>query len=419
MVGTNNLRSNLSDVFSEKQLSQIVKSSVGEGGKVIDGYVKPVADGIAGFLGDHFKVTLEVQVSGQVTCLHLFVKRLPVNNKPKAEFIDSQHFFRRERLIFELFEEFEDVGDPNPWNVKAYLYSDSMLVLPDLDIQGYRSRHHLDTFDLPHATVTITSIARFHATFANYETKNILNGRSEYNFYKQHEHLLNEPTFKDCPWLRAAAKCISDILNTFSAKYVGLPELENSIVKLFIEACDSLTVVKDGFNVLIHKDLWANNIMFKYEDCNPNNAVIIDYQCIRYSAPTFDVMTFLYLTTSKSFRQQHETGIFEHYYTIFSKHLNENTKLRLKRIGYNWEEFLKSCENSRMFGIFQALGICPYILLDPKTAAATFDDPETFQKHNFEDRSAPLIRYARTCNVYRERLVELSEEFVERYLLKK
>lgn len=110
MVGTNNLRSNLSDVFSEKQLSQIVKSSVGEGGKVIDGYVKPVADGIAGFLGDHFKVTLEVQVSGQVTCLHLFVKRLPVNNKPKAEFIDSQHFFRRERLIFELFEEFEDVG---------------------------------------------------------------------------------------------------------------------------------------------------------------------------------------------------------------------------------------------------------------------------------------------------------------------
>ncbi|XP_075978326.1 uncharacterized protein LOC142978003 [Anticarsia gemmatalis] len=409
----------LEEILDEEQIHHVVKKAIGEGvpWDLKGSEVKPAMDGIAGFLGDHMKAILHVDVQGETKKVHLFLKRVPVYNKPKAEFIDENNYYRRERLMFKVLEEICKDGS-NPWCVKAYVYTDSILVMPDLSVEGYKPCHYLETLDTKHIFVTTTSIARFHAAFVNYETKKSIALKRPYATIQDHAKILEEPTFCDSPWIKACAKLSVNLLKRFSTKpYRDLPDLEAKLAELYLEACDSLTEHKDTVNILNHKDLWVNNIMFKYENGVPINAVLVDYQCLRYGPPAFDLMIFIYLTTDRKFREEREKDILDYYYSIFVENLSDDSKKRLEGLGYDKDNFLEWCEKARMFGLVETLAIHPYILLDPKTAEATFDDPETYDKYLYEDRSEPVLAHAAKCEEYMIRNLEVTEEFVERYVL--
>lgn len=284
---------------------------------------------------------------------------------------------------------------------------------------GYTQCHYLHILDLLHVLTVTASIARFHASYANFATKKSRIHQRAYNFLDEHGHLMKDPTFYDSPWLRACGKLSANLLDTFSKKYnkENIPGLEEKLTKLYIEACDSFRDYNDTLNVLIHKDLWMNNIMFKYADGVPVNALMLDFQCLRYGPPAFDLNIFLYLTTTRNFREHNERKVFEHYYSVFVESLDDATKQRLKELGYTYEEFLSWCEKSRMFGIVEAIGNFPYVLMSPVAASRYFDDPLTFDRYAFEDRTEPVVEYCRQCPVYRDRQVDVTAEFVERYIL--
>lgn len=289
--------------------------------------------------------------------------------------------------------------------------------MPDQTAFGYTQCHYLHTLDLPHVLTVAASIARFHATYANFATKKSWNRQRPYNFLDEYGHLMKEPTFYDSPWLRGCGKLSTNLLYTFSKKYnnVNFPNLEEQLIKLFIESSDNFRDYDDTLNVLVHRDLWLNNIMFKYADGVPVNALLLDFQCLRYGPPAFDLNMFLYMTTTRNFREQNEREVFEHYYSVFTESLNDATKQRLKNLGYTREEFLSWCEKSRMFGMVLAIGIFPYVLMSPVAASRYFDDPLTFDRY-LEDRTEPVIEYCKQCPVYRDRQVDTIEEFVERYI---
>lgn len=290
--------------------------------------------------------------------------------------------------------------------------------MPDLAVQGYASRNYLHTLDQQHLTLAAATLARFHAAFTNYETQQTIATNRPYNSNEEFGSLLDEPAFCDSPFIRACAKLTANFIKAYSSKpYQNLPDLETKLAKQYLVACDTSKEYKGTLNVLIHKDLWVNNIMFKYDDNVLSNAMIVDFQLIRYTPPAFDLMTFLYLTTSRSYREKHEKEIFDQYYSVFSANLNNDSKRRMKDLGYDKDSFLYWCERARMFGVLEPAAIFPFILMHPKAAQATFDDPETYDKYVNEDRTEPVLAYAQQCTVYRERLLEISEEFVERYIL--
>ncbi|XP_030021224.2 uncharacterized protein LOC115440870 [Manduca sexta] len=415
MVSEFNKCYNLTEIFTEDEVDVIIRKALGNGQwRLVRSDFKQMSDGLTGFLGDHIKGALHIEADGRIFTLFIFIKRMPRNNKPKADFITEHNYYKRERLVFSLFGNLEDF-DSNPWIPKGYIYTDELLVLPDLSAEGYASRHHLDTLDLSHVLITATSLARFHAAYANYESKKCVNN-VPYNILNDYGDIMEEPTFKESPWLRAAAKLTANFLATFSTKYRSV-DLESVLNVLYVEACDSLRDYEDTVNVLLHKDLWMNNIMFKYENGVPVNAILVDFQCLRYAPPAFDLMVFLYLTTSRSFREKHEGEVLRHYYNTFCSLLDDKTTERIRNLGYDKEEFLDWCNRSRMFGMLETITIFPFVLMDPKTAEKTFDDPDTYAKYLHEDRSEPVIAYANKCSVYKERQVEVCEEFVERYVL--
>ncbi|KAL0882783.1 hypothetical protein ABMA27_016332 [Loxostege sticticalis] len=407
------------DILTEKQVQQIVKQYVPEEQwQLVDCIIKPASDGLAGFLGDHLKMSLNVMLDGRVKTIHLFIKRMPHDNKPKADFIDENNYYRREKIMFQLFDKIRASEGPNPWCPKALICNESILVLPDLNEEGYSPRPYNQTLDLAHVLVTTASLARFHAAFANYEVKRSIELNQPNCFFKEHEHTMKEPTLVKSPWLSAAAKLTANILKAFSKKIPGaIPDLEEKIYNKFLEACDSLKYHDGTLNVVLHKDLWANNIMFRYENGLPANAMLIDFQLIRYGPPSFDLMSFLYLTTSRSFREQHERKVLHYYYCVFSDSLEDAAKQKATELGFVWEKFLQWCEQSRMFGICAAIGYFPYVLMDPVTAQKTFDDPATYEKYLAEDRTEPVVAYANIHPIYKNRQIEVAEEFVERYVL--
>lgn len=312
------------------------------------------------------------------------------------------------------------VPGPHPWRTKAYIFNESLLVMPDQAALGYTQRHYLHTLDLPHVLTVTASVARFHASYANLATTKSRNSRRPYHFLDEYGHIMKEPTFFDSPWLRACGKVSASFLHTFSKKYNtdNIPDLEEKLIKLYIESSEHFRDYNDTLNVLIHRDLWINNIMFKYADGVPVNALLLDFQCLRYGPPAFDLNIFLYLTTTRNFREQNEREVFDHYYSVFTESLDDATKQRLEELGYTHEEFLSWCGKSRMFGMILAIGIFPYVLMSPDAASRYFDDPLTYDRY-LEDRSEPTVEYSRQCPVYRDRQVDITEEFVERYILNK
>ncbi|XP_053609639.1 uncharacterized protein LOC128674773 [Plodia interpunctella] len=415
--GDNQIEYKLEDVLTDKDVDCIINKSLKNGldWQVVHYVVKPVVNESTGFVGEYFKVKLQVEADGDSVTLKLFVKRVPRTNQPKADFINDNHFYKREALVYQLIEELTAIEGPLIWCTKALVHNENLLVMADLRSLGYSPRPQTETLDLAHALVTVASAARFHAAIANYETRKSSQHLAPWTISQEYSNILGEPTFKDTLWMRCAVKLTANLLKTFSNQHNNIDNLESKLQKLFLQACDDMKEYENTLNVLIHKDLWINNIMFRYEDGVPVNALLIDYQCIRYGPPSFDLMIFLYCSTSRSFREQYEKKVFHQYFSVFVDNLEEATKQRLVELKYDEKEFLRWCERSRMFGALIAIGIFPYILMDPTAAKKTYDDPETYDEYLVVDRTKPVVAHCRQNAVYRQRQLELCEEFVERY----
>ncbi|XP_041979194.1 uncharacterized protein LOC121733107 [Aricia agestis] len=406
----------LSDILSEKQVGNILDETLSSGCRVVGYDIAPASEGLSGFLGEHYRVKLVLREGRKTRELRIFVKMVPRLNAPKAEFIHKYKFNLRESIMFKYIAESGAADDESPWCAKAYIYNEHILVMPDLSVEGYRVQPFYECLDLDHVLVTVRSLANFHATLANLFTRKLQIKSQRESLLADLEYTTADPTFKDSPWLRASAKLTANIFTEFSLNRDKVTKnFEEDIYKQFLEGCADLRENPDTLNTIIHKDLWVNNIMFKYQDGAPVNAILIDYQCIRYGPPAFDLMSLLYLTTSKTFREENEAKLMEYYFSVFTERLDYLTRMRLQDLQYDLATFLRLCEMARKFGMVHTIAIFPYTLMDPCTAQATFDDPKTYVKY-LEDRSEPVIAHARRCSYYRDRQVDVIEEFVERYL---
>lgn len=110
----------LQQVLTDSQVHHILKQVLGkESWQLLRCDLQRAAEGLTGFLGDHYRATLHVRVGESIKTVPLFVKTMPQVNKNKATFIDKFNFFRREMLTFQVFENFG--GDEGEFSLHTYI----------------------------------------------------------------------------------------------------------------------------------------------------------------------------------------------------------------------------------------------------------------------------------------------------------
>lgn len=123
----------------------------------------------------------------------------------------------------------------------------------------------------------------------------------------------------------------------------GLEELSEKFVKIKDKIFDRIrnSCVRDDndFNVILHGDLWSNNIMFKYdENGQVEDTVLVDFQICYYGPPVLDVTYCLYTSSNN--------GVSESDFDTLAKHYYDELDTTLRKFNYT-----KNCPSLSEFNV--------------------------------------------------------------------
>lgn len=75
--------------------------------------------------------------------------------------------------------------------------------------------------------------------------------------------------------------------------------------------------------IIIHGDVWQNNIMFRCEsDGKPSEIKLLDWQTSRYTSPVIDLCYFIFCCTTKELRDAHYEEFQKVYYENLCTHIH-------------------------------------------------------------------------------------------------
>lgn len=142
------------------------------------------------------------------------------------------------------------------------------IVLEDLNKSGFKMANRFEKLDLAHAMLTLSKLAKFHATSLVYKEK-IGYGKqlSRVPFTEETAKQFHHTTLAKTVHMIAAIKKIG-----FEPEIVEKCEkwIEMDPVEIF-----HLSSPTGVFDTIVHGDCWMNNIMYKYNEKNEVEDVLL------------------------------------------------------------------------------------------------------------------------------------------------
>ena len=276
-------------VIENEECVEIVRKKLRE--NLIDDFnlvhyeVVPI-NGVNGYMGQYF--TLKATVSCPKTPMetniyNFFTKIPPPSSSPQYEWNQEHGSFKKEvELYTTVFPEVL-IGLEKTSIPKCFLgVGNDVIVLEDMAHSGYGMTDKFVPFDLEHCLVIMRTLAKFHAKSIIFEEINKRNLHEEFS-HCLHETLWPLKEGRGKRMFDAAVKGVTTMVDLMS----HLNQHERIKFKeRFTNLCDNhpkklLPSIKFK-NVLCHGDLWANNILFRYDDDGkPLACCLVDFQLAR------------------------------------------------------------------------------------------------------------------------------------------
>lgn len=271
-------------------------------------------------------------------------------------------------------------------------------------------------------------MARFHASTIRYQERDIKKFKTVGDEFK---NILFETSFSsDVPWCIAGFKAITAIAiekTKYSQNSVMKKILEESLLTKLYKIFDLMENPDPqfaGIKVFSHRDIWRNNVMFRFEDDlngnldynDPKNCVLLDFQTARFLPICMDVMHAIVVNTRRAHHQNMFNNYLQFYYEMLKNEL-QSEKIDLNK-KYPWSEFLESCKYFTLLPLVINC-ISTHLTLIPPDFMQHLNevDCEKFHKFCNVDRNDIILDRIDKDPYYREKNVEVVEELIEHLYL--
>ncbi|CAG4963018.1 unnamed protein product [Colias eurytheme] len=354
------------DCVEENQLYPSVKKHIGNIIKK-EGYIsfKVHAEALSAdggnFLGKLFQVKIVGKTAEGLKETNLFIKQAPIKNAldnylmMKEAYLREVFFYTELNVLYKKLQTDANI-EPHEMLKTGNCYDESSIdaiIMEDLNMKGYKVLFRMDVVPLKFAELAIKEIAKFHALSFVVQEK-----MPEY-FIAKKNSLKPVIHFNDF-FEKFTYESVKNAVKNF--KECDKEKILNNYSVIFSKYAKYMTDTVSSVNCFCHGDFRPNNVLAKEIDGQIIDVIPIDYQLFFYGSPITDLIFFLYLSTDRAFRKEHENNLKEVYYSTlkdFLHHFDINIETVFPR-----KLFEDDYENIREYGFCLSLIMLPFCFCD-------------------------------------------------------
>ncbi|CAD7091898.1 unnamed protein product [Hermetia illucens] len=275
------------DLFEDVLEKQFGKCSI------TDFQVKESSGGGENYMSCMFRVHIEVEKEDGTTGSYDYIVKLMPPNDPQAELKKSMAAFPKEvemyeKLVPQFEQAFHEIGVDTEFSPKCWktMNDPQLLIMEDLTTRKFKNIDRLKGMDMEHTKLVLTKLAQFHAASACIYEKSGPYSEQMRNGMVDRSKSGDLVDMQKTHW---AGLCqLFRFWNTCGEYVDQLESLTDRIIEIYSQSMDA---DPNEFNVLLHGDLWANNIMFQHdENGHPKEVIFVDLQLSRYASPMQDLI---------------------------------------------------------------------------------------------------------------------------------
>jgi hypothetical protein len=195
-----------------------------------------------------------------------------------------------------------------------------IIVLEDVVPRGFTPSTERLVLDYDHCAVALRKLARFHAIFYGMKKLETSRFRAMVKNIRARNWGQSSPEDMNYFFKTISYRGVNYLESRKEMDQTTLDRLKNRLEHAGQHVVD-LTEPKEPLAVLCHGDFCRNNILFRYDSGKPCDAVLCDFQDVKYASPAIDLSLFMYLNTSSELRNQHWDDLFGEYHTTLARTL--------------------------------------------------------------------------------------------------
>lgn len=371
--------------------------------------VSPLPSQLDGMLSEQYFLKIRYQIGDEEDTAHFFFKVLSESNPVMFEISRSIYAFEKESFYYEtVIALLKSKGLSGEYVPKCYFSEPYVIVLEDLSQRSLKGTAKNKELDLQHCKKCLETLAKFHAEPILYELKSAELGQ-DYSWNDEFKDILEDKVFSEeengaTKFMRCSLKGLFFLVDLIPENGITKTEFKTTLQAVLDDIMASQEDSTGFRSTLLHGDLWSNNFLYRYENGEITDCVLIDFQTVKYGPPAMDVLQFLLTNTRKGFREQHQNELLKHYYEFFSGLLAERGFRADEILSEN--EFQESCEACALPAKIQAIIDRSITFLTNEDYLEATKNEETFVKYLYEDRGKYIMGGFNRNSEYRDIMVE-------------
>lgn len=388
--------------------------------KILDNYLKqsqeflnfelnPFSDKTVGFLGEHVCLTIYFKCNNTKEKINLFLKCLPRERETQRKYVEEMQVFKKETLLYnDIIPQLLQVSSikfaPN-----CYLVKPDCIVLENLREVGFVPERK--TFNLAYCKSAIKAVAALHSASIIYEEHKSKAEGKIFRFNERYPAALQEGTFSAVvghprqKWAVNSTKAIADCIKL-------VPGYENS-AQVTEKLWNLLSLHLSKFikpsgiyrNVIVHDDLWCNNIVFRKQGDNDVECLLVDFQLTRYVPPALDLLLLLYLNLDRNLLQKNFDDLANTYYNFFCENLRDHG-VDIKTV-LPEKAFLQSIEDYKLPALYEATIYGTNVFISQELSNLITSSEEIFEEFATTNRSKYVCEEFQKNPVFNKRFTDV------------